>query len=74
LFGKNLYFLLFINDYNIKTWVYFLKEKSNVFSCFKKFMALVEKQSDYSIKSLFKTNKGADFVLMILMSFVKIIV
>jgi transposase InsO family protein len=52
LFGKKLYFLFSINDYNRKTWVYFLKEKSNVFSCFKKFKALVQKESDYSIKSL----------------------
>jgi hypothetical protein len=42
-FGKNLYFLLFIDDYSKKTWLYFLKEKSNVFNCFKKFKTLVEK-------------------------------
>jgi REP element-mobilizing transposase RayT len=29
-----------------------LKEKSKVFSFFKKFKALVKKESDYSIKSL----------------------
>jgi hypothetical protein len=52
LFSRNLYFLLFIDDYSRKTWVYFLKEKSNVFSYFKKFKILVEKKSDYSIKSL----------------------
>jgi hypothetical protein len=44
LLGKNLYFLIYINDYSRKTWVYFLKEKSNVFSCFKKFKALIEKK------------------------------
>ena len=44
LFGKHLCFLLFIDDYSRKTWVYFLKEKFNVFSCFKKFKALVEKK------------------------------
>jgi hypothetical protein len=43
-------FLLFINDYSRKIWVYFLKEKSNVCSYFKKFKALVEKESSYSIK------------------------
>jgi hypothetical protein len=57
LFGKNLYFLLFINDYSRKTWVYFLKEKSNVCSYFKKFKALVEKESGYSIKKR-RTNRG----------------
>ena len=29
-FGKNKYFLLFIDDYSRKTWVYFLKEKSEL--------------------------------------------
>jgi hypothetical protein len=43
-----------------------------MFSCFKKFKALVEKKS-YSIKS-FRIDKGVNFVLMILMSFVKIMV
>jgi len=57
LFGKKLYFLLFIDDYNRKTWVYFLKKKSNVFSYFKKFKVLVEKNSGYSIKSL-RTDMG----------------
>jgi 5'-3' exoribonuclease 2 len=42
-FGKNLYFLYFIDDYSKKTWLYFLKQKSNVFNCFKKFKTLVEK-------------------------------
>jgi len=35
-----------------KTWVYFLKQNSKVFNYFKKFKALVEKESGYSIKSL----------------------
>ena len=52
MFGKNLYFLLFIDDYSRKTWVYFLKEKFNVVSCFKKFKALVENKIGYFIKSL----------------------
>ena len=43
-FGKHLYFLFFIDDYSRKTWVYFLKEKCNVFNWFKKFKALVEKK------------------------------
>ncbi|KAK3037971.1 hypothetical protein RJ639_030676 [Escallonia herrerae] len=35
-----------------KTWVYFLKKKSEVFSTFKMFKALVEKQSGYQIKAM----------------------
>ena len=39
-----MYFLLFIDYYSRKTWVYLWKEKSNMFSCFKKVKALVEKE------------------------------
>jgi hypothetical protein len=68
-FGKNSYFLLLL----IIIVERLGEEKSNVFSCFKKFKALVEKKSCYFIKSL-RTNKGVNFVLIILMSFVKIMV
>ena len=42
--GKNLYFMFFIDDFSRKTWVYFLKEKSQAFEAFKKFKAMVEKE------------------------------
>ncbi|KAL0541197.1 hypothetical protein IC582_021236 [Cucumis melo] len=51
-FDKNNYFLLFIDDFSRTTWVYFVKEKSEVFSMFKRFKALVEKESGYYIKTL----------------------
>lgn len=59
-FGKNKYFLLFIDDYSRKTWVYFLKEKSEVFENFKKFKALVEKESGLSIKAM-RSDRGGEF-------------
>jgi len=36
-FGKENYFLTFIDDYSRKTWVHFLQEKSEVFSHFLEF-------------------------------------
>ena len=51
-----------------KLGVYLLKEKSNMFSYFKKFKAIVEKESYYSIKS-FRTYKEVNFVIIILASF-----
>jgi hypothetical protein len=42
---KNMYFLLFVDDFSSMSWVYFLSGKSQDFSCFKKFKALVEKKS-----------------------------
>ncbi|KAK2994415.1 hypothetical protein RJ640_009642 [Escallonia rubra] len=59
--GKNIYFLLFIDDYSRKTWVYFLKQKSEVFSTFKRFKALVEKQSGYQIKAM-RSDRGGEFI------------
>jgi hypothetical protein len=47
--GQNRYFLTFIDDFSRKTWVYFLKRKSEVLNCFKDFKAIVEKQSGYKI-------------------------
>ena len=51
-FSKDRYFLIFIDDYSHNTWVYFLKEKSQVFECFKIFKAQVEKDSGYQIKAI----------------------
>jgi len=58
--GKNNYFLLFINDFSRKTWVYFLKQKSEVFTTFKKFKAVVEKESGRHIKAM-QTDRGGEF-------------
>ena len=58
--GKNRYFLLFIDDFSRKTWVYFLKQKSKVYNVFKKFKALVEKQSGYDIKAM-RSDRGGEF-------------
>ncbi|KAK4406367.1 Retrovirus-related Pol polyprotein from transposon TNT 1-94 [Sesamum angolense] len=37
---QNRYFILFIDDYSRMTWVYFMREKSEVFKVFKKFKNL----------------------------------
>ena len=58
--GKTAYFLLFIDDYSRKTWVYFLKQKSEAFEVFKRFKAHVEKESGYEIKSL-RIDRGGEF-------------
>nr|UBX54621.1 transposon Pol polyprotein [Lupinus angustifolius] len=42
------------------TWVYFIKEKSEVFGIFKKFKAFVEKQSEKLIKAL-RSDRGKEY-------------
>ena len=38
------YYVTFIDDYSRKTWIYFLKAKSEVFERFREFKSLVENQ------------------------------
>jgi transposase InsO family protein len=58
--GKYRYFIIFIYDFSRRTWVYFLKEKSEVFFVFKKFKVLVENLSGECIKTL-RSNRGGEF-------------
>jgi hypothetical protein len=51
LFGCK-YFLTFIDDFSIRTWVYFLKLKSEFFDNFLAYKALVENQSGHKIQRL----------------------
>ena len=55
------YVLTFIDDQRRRIWVYFLKNKDEVFGKFKKFKAFVEKQSGKSIKIL-STDNGKEYV------------
>ena len=59
--GGNTYFITFIDDFSRKTWIYFLKHKSDALGCFQQFKSLVEKQSGYYIKVL-RTDKGGEYV------------
>ena len=55
------YMLTFIDDYTRKTWVYFLKLKSEVFEKFCHFKALVENQSGKHIKVL-RIDRGRECI------------
>ena len=39
------YYVSFIDDHTRKVWVYFMKQKSEVFGHFKRFKAAVEKET-----------------------------
>ena len=43
--GKYMYYVSFIDDFSRNIWIYFLRNKFEVFSKFKEFKALVENQS-----------------------------
>eukprot|EP00253_Pinus_taeda_P014532 PITA_14532 len=56
------YYVLFIDDHSKRTWIYFLKTKSEVFKQFQEFRALVETQTGRKFKSL-RSNNGVEYTL-----------
>ena len=45
------YYVSFIDDFSRKTWIYFMKNKAEVFSKFKEFKALIENYTENKIKT-----------------------
>jgi hypothetical protein len=58
--GKYVYYVSFINDLSRNTWIYFLRNKSEVFDMFKEFNSPVENQTEKIIKML-RTDNGEEF-------------
>lgn len=55
---KHKYYVIFIDDFSLKCWIYFTKKKDEVYSKFVEFKALVEKETRKKIKSLRSDNGG----------------
>jgi len=55
------YFVTFIDDFSRFTWVYFFRAKAEVFSVFKRFLALLETQFSASIKIL-RSDSGGEYM------------
>jgi hypothetical protein len=47
-----LYYVIFIDDYSRKCWIYFLKAKGDTFDKFKEYKAFIEKQTVKRIRTL----------------------
>ncbi|KAG8501431.1 hypothetical protein CXB51_003755 [Gossypium anomalum] len=58
--GRANYMLTFIDDFSRKVWAFFLKQKSDVFSVFKSWKIMIEKQRGKQIKYL-RTDNGLEF-------------
>ena len=52
--------LTIINDFSCKVWVFFLKHKSDVFSTFKDWKTMIEKQIGRQVKCL-RADNGLEF-------------
>jgi transposase InsO family protein len=55
------YFVTFIDDFSRVTWVYLLKAKSDVFSCFQDFHTLLKNQFSGHLKT-FRSNNGSEYM------------
>ena len=55
-----LYYVLFIDDHSRKSWIYFLKHKSETFDKFKEFKALIENQTSTHIR-IIRSDNGAEY-------------
>jgi hypothetical protein len=56
--GGSLYYVIFIDDYSRKTWLYLLKRKDEVFNKFQEFKAEIENLTNKKIKTLRADNGG----------------
>jgi transposase InsO family protein len=55
-----LYYVIFIDDYSRKCWIYLLKAKSDTFDKFKEYKAFIEKKIGKHIRAL-RTDNGREF-------------
>jgi transposase InsO family protein len=58
--GENSYGLVVVNDYSRYTWVFFLSDKSNVFSIFKGCAKRAENEFDFKVKKI-RIDNGSEF-------------
>jgi hypothetical protein len=52
-----LYYVIFIDDYSRKCWIYFLNDKSDTLDKFKEYKAFIEKHTGKHIR-IIRTNNG----------------
>jgi histone deacetylase 1/2 len=58
--GHFSYYVSFIDDFSKYTWVYLIKHKSEVFSCFREFQTLIERQLNCKILAM-QTDWGGEY-------------
>jgi len=56
--AKNRYYVIFVDDFSRKCWIFFMQNKSETYSKFCEFKALVEKESGKKVKALRRDNGG----------------
>jgi len=58
---KHKYYVIFVDDFSRKCWIFFMQKKSETYSKFCEFKALVEKESGKKVKAL-RSDNGGEFI------------
>ena len=53
-------YVYYVDEFSRKTWIYFMKNKDEVFNKFKEFKALIESHTEKKIKT-FRSDNGGEF-------------
>jgi len=55
---KHKYYVIFVDDFSCKCWIFFMQNKYQMFAKFCEFKALVEKETGRKVKALRSDNDG----------------
>ena len=58
---KHMYYVIFVDEYSRRCWIFFMQKKSETFSKFCEFKALVEKESGKQVKAL-QSDSGGEYI------------
>jgi transposase InsO family protein len=58
---KHKYYVIFVNAFSHKCWIFFMQKKDQTFSKFYEFKALVEKESRNQVKAL-RSDNGGEYI------------
>jgi hypothetical protein len=58
---KHRYYVIFVDDFSRKCWIFIMQKKDQTFSKFCEFKALVEKESGMQVKAL-RSNNGGEYI------------
>ena len=59
--AKHRYYVIFVDDFSHKCWIFFMQKNSETFSKLCEFKALVEKDSGKQVKAL-RSDNGGEFI------------
>ena len=59
--AKHKYYVIFVDDFSRKCWIFFMQKKRETYSKFCEFKALVEKESGKHVKAL-RSDNGGEFI------------